>query len=152
VDYLREYALDKNGQFSSQGVCFCSPNWQVPLNDTIVNLPADPPCGVTDSEGTEATTQGGGALSVSSNGTQAGTGILWATHAPVGNPYAMSSSGVVEAYDATDVSTPIWSSATKASDGLGNWAKFAPPTVANGKVYVPTFSNQLVVYGLLATQ
>jgi len=31
----------------------------------------------------------------------------------------------------------------------GSFAKFAIPTVANGKVYVPTFSNQLVVYGLL---
>jgi len=27
-------------------------------------------------------------------------------------------------------------------------AKFTPVTVANGKVYVPTFSNKLVVYGL----
>ena len=34
-------------------------------------------------------------------------------------------------------------------DGLGTLAKFAAPTIANGKVYVPTFSNRLVVYGLL---
>ena len=32
---------------------------------------------------------------------------------------------------------------------LGNFAKFTPPTVANGRVYMATFSNQLVVYGLL---
>src|SRR4029079_9396095 len=31
---------------------------------------------------------------------------------------------------------------------LGDVAKFAPPTVANGRVYVSTASNQLVVYGL----
>jgi uncharacterized protein (TIGR03437 family) len=33
-------------------------------------------------------------------------------------------------------------------DGLGDLAKFTSPTIANGKVYVPTFSNRLVVYGL----
>ena len=32
---------------------------------------------------------------------------------------------------------------------LGDFAKFTPPTVANGRVYMATFSNQLVVYGLL---
>ena len=31
---------------------------------------------------------------------------------------------------------------------LGNFAKFTPPTIANGRVYMATFSNQLVVYGL----
>ena len=34
------------------------------------------------------------------------------------------------------------------ADSLGIFVKFANPTVANGKVYVPTMSNQLVVYGL----
>ena len=52
--------------------------------------------------------------------------------------------------DATDLSTELWNSNVNASrDSLGSFAKFAIPTVANGKVYVPTFSNQLVVYGLL---
>jgi hypothetical protein len=150
-DYLREYKLDKNGQFSSQGVCFCSPNWVVPAGNGNADLPADPPCGVADSKGSVEATVGGGALSISSNGTESGTGILWATHAPTGYPYGMSSPGVIEAYDATNVQTPLWSSATNSRDGLGNWAKFTPPTVANGKVYVPTFSNQLLVYGILAT-
>ena len=35
-------------------------------------------------------------------------------------------------------------------DDVGNYAKFCPPTVVNGKVYQATFSNQLAVYGLLA--
>jgi uncharacterized protein (TIGR03437 family) len=34
-------------------------------------------------------------------------------------------------------------------DSLGTLAKFTAPTIANGKVYVATFSNHLVVYGLL---
>ena len=36
-----------------------------------------------------------------------------------------------------------------ARDTVGNFAKFVPPTVANGKVYLATFSNRLNVYGLL---
>ena len=39
--------------------------------------------------------------------------------------------------------------ANSARDALGNWAKFVPPVVANGRVYLATFSNQLVVYGTL---
>jgi uncharacterized protein (TIGR03437 family) len=35
-------------------------------------------------------------------------------------------------------------------DRLGRFAKFVAPTVVNGRVYVPTFSNQLVVYGVLS--
>ena len=33
-------------------------------------------------------------------------------------------------------------------DALGGNAKFAPPTVANGKVYTATFSGKLLCYGL----
>ena len=36
-----------------------------------------------------------------------------------------------------------------ARDAIGNYAKFVAPTVANGKVYMATFSNRLKVYGLL---
>jgi hypothetical protein len=37
-----------------------------------------------------------------------------------------------------------------ARDSPGNFAKFVPPLVANGKVYVATWSNQVSIYGLLA--
>ena len=46
----------------------------------------------------------------------------------------------------------LWDSATNASrDGFGNFAKFVPPLVVNGKVYVATQSNQVAVYGLLVS-
>ncbi len=35
-------------------------------------------------------------------------------------------------------------------DSLGLFTKFATPTVVNGRVYVPTSSNALAVYGLLS--
>ncbi len=85
----------------------------------------------------------GGSLSVSANGTQAGTGILWALR-PSG------STSVLDAYDASNVANQLWNSQQQPGDGLGTFSKFCPPTVANGKVYAATFSKQLGVFGLLA--
>lgn len=89
-----------------------------------------------------------GALAVSSNGSKAGTGILWATkpntdpdHATVpGDFYALDATTLADLWDTTQNPT---------RDGFGNYAKFVPPTVANGKVYLATHSQQVVVYGLL---
>jgi hypothetical protein len=90
----------------------------------------------------------GGMLSISANGTMPGTGIVWATHPFSGDANQAVVSGVLQAYDATNLSEPIWDSHMDfARDDLGKFAKFAPPTIANGKVYVATFSKQLVVYG-----
>ncbi len=80
----------------------------------------------------------GGMLALSSNGVTAGTGILWAITSP----------GVLHAFDASNVATELWNSSTNPADNLGSMAKFASPTVANGKVFVSTFSNKLMVYGL----
>jgi hypothetical protein len=58
--------------------------------------------------------------------------------------------GVLHAYDATDLTKELWnSSANKMRDDPGMWSKFGAPVVANGKVYVASWSDQLDVYGLL---
>ena len=58
--------------------------------------------------------------------------------------------GTLHAFDAMNVSQELWNSDMMGSrDALGSFTKFANPTVANGKVYVPTASNQVTVYGLL---
>ena len=89
-------------------------------------------------------------LSLSANGRNAGTGILWAAGSFSGNANHMTVPGIVRAFDATDLTKELWNSKQDAArDDLGNYAKFCPPTIANGKVYMATFSNQLVVYGLL---
>jgi hypothetical protein len=57
---------------------------------------------------------------------------------------------MMRAFDASDVSRELWSSLSNATrDKVGNYAKFNPATVYNGRVYVPSFSNQYCVYGHL---
>jgi hypothetical protein len=91
----------------------------------------------------------GGFLSVSANGAQSGTGIVWASMPFALNAEHALSAGVLRAFDASDLSVELWHSRMNPiRDDVGNFAKFVPPTIANGKVYVATFSGQLVVYGL----
>jgi hypothetical protein len=93
----------------------------------------------------------GGILTLSANGEQSGSGVLWATVVTSGdaseNPPAP---GALHAFNAENVAQELWNSTTNAArDGFGNFAKFVPPLVANGRVYVATWSNQVAVYGLL---
>jgi hypothetical protein len=94
----------------------------------------------------------GGILTLSANGGTPGTGVLWATVSMSG--VALNhppTPGELYAFDAGNVATQLWNSNLDAArDSLGNFAKFVPPLVANGKVYVATWSNQVSVYGLLA--
>jgi hypothetical protein len=94
------------------------------------------------------TGQSGAILSVSSNGPQDGTGILWASYASSGDAEHTVSPGVLRAFDANDITKELWNNQTKPRDVGGSYAKFAAPTIANGHVYLPTFSNRVVVYGL----
>jgi outer membrane protein assembly factor BamB len=90
----------------------------------------------------------GADLSASSNGSVDGTGILWASYATGSDWIHTSSPGILRAFDANDITKELWNSNQNASDNVGNYAKFSPPTVANGHVYLATFSNKVVVYGL----
>jgi hypothetical protein len=90
----------------------------------------------------------GAVLSVSSNGTTNGTGIVWAAYAPIGDAGSSTRPGILRAFDANDVTKELWNNTTVSSDNAGNYAKFSSPTIANGHVYLPTFSNQVVAYGL----
>jgi hypothetical protein len=89
-------------------------------------------------------------LSLSANGNQAGTGIVWSAGPYSGDANQKIVHGIVRAFDATNLGNELWNSRQNATrDDVGTYAKFCPPTIANGKVYVATFSNRLVVYGLL---
>ena len=95
------------------------------------------------------TGQSGAVLSVSSNGSKDGTGIVWASYAFRGDAEHAVSPGVLRAFAANDITQELWNNRQNvARDGAGNYAKFSAPTIANGHVYLPTFSNRVVVYGL----
>ena len=94
----------------------------------------------------------GGILTLSANGETPGSGVLWATVATSGNAEDNPPvPGELYAFDAGNVKTQLWNSTINATrDSFGNFAKFVPPLVANGRVYVATWSNQVAVYGLIA--
>jgi hypothetical protein len=100
----------------------------------------------------------GGMVTISSNGTVADTGVLWALLPTSGDAWHSTAPGALYAFDATNIGNVLWNS---NSDGtpltpLGTYAKFSPPTVANGNVYCASFpsstaegaTGELMVYGL----
>lgn len=101
----------------------------------------------------------GGILSLSANGEDPTSGIVWAATYDASNTDLPGRGatgalvnvvpGTLRAYSANDLQ-PLWTSDQQpARDRLGKFAKFNPPTVARGRVYMATFSDAIVVYGLL---
>jgi hypothetical protein len=81
---------------------------------------------------------------VSSNGTH--NGIVWVVQSDSAN---LAKPATLRAYDATNIATELYNSGLNGKkDQAGPAVKFATPTVANGKVYVPT-ATELDVYGLM---
>jgi hypothetical protein len=108
------------------------PAWQSTLPPT--ELPAHP----------------GGMLSISANGSVPGTGIVWASRPYRDDANQKVVPGILGAYDASNLTSELWNSKLNPGrDDFGYFAKFSFPTIANGKIYLPTFSNYLAVYGLL---
>ena len=96
----------------------------------------------------------GAMLSLSANGDR--DGILWAAIHATGDSWNESRPGILHAYDADDINHELWNSLQNPGrDDCGNYSKMAPPTIANGKVYLASFgtanvgTGQLCVYGLL---
>lgn len=98
---------------------------------------------------TVTTANPGAMLSITASGTTAGTGILWAM-CPTANANQQVVPGYLRAFNAENLGQELWNSQmNSARDDFGNYAKFNPPTVIKGKVYLPTFSKQVVIYGLI---
>lgn len=98
----------------------------------------------------------GGVLTLSANGSAAGSGIVWSSMPLADDGDHGVHQGVLRALNADDLSKEVWNSRLNATrDDSGNWPKYSPPTVANGRVYMASFptdgisSAPLNVYGLL---
>ncbi len=134
-DYLRVYRFDGK-RFVSAG--------RSPFPSPMMSMP-------------------GGMLSLSSNAAAPASSVVWASIPKGGDANNGTVEGVLRAFSAADLSQELWNSEKNSSrDRLGMFAKFCPPVVANGKVYLPSFSppaksaqpqhGKLVVYGLLENQ
>ena len=91
----------------------------------------------------------GASLVVSSNGDDPESAIVWAA-IPEGDSSWLRR-GHLTAYTASSAGVfhTLWSDQEEPAS-QHNWAKFSQPLVANGRVYLPTFSGTVQVYGLLA--
>jgi outer membrane protein assembly factor BamB len=99
----------------------------------------------------------GGMLSLSSNGKNADTGIVWALAPVDGDANHDVVDGIARAYDATNLDpTPIdpqtprlkllWDSTR--SGVTFKHAKFNSPVVADGRLFVPTYDGRIDMYML----
>jgi hypothetical protein len=88
----------------------------------------------------------GGSLSTSANGGD--NGLLWATSPLSDDAFVQVVRGDLRVFDANTLEQ-LWSADKNTPDDVFNFAKYCSPTVANGKVYLPTFSDKLNVYGLV---
>jgi hypothetical protein len=94
----------------------------------------------------------GGILCLSWDGKRSDSAIVWASHPTDDDAMNKTVDGTLRAFAAGDLTRELWNSDMDArgTDRVGSFAKFCPPVVANGKVYLSTFSRELAVYGLFS--
>ena len=126
-DAERIYAWGENNRLKA----FLLKNGQLEV-DTVKQSTFQPPIGMP-----------GGILSLSADGSKAGSGVVWSVVPLDGDANRQRGvHGIVLALDAEDVSRTLWTSERNAArDRLGLFAKFVPPTVAGGKVFVATYGD-----------
>ena len=79
-------------------------------------------------------------------GSAGSAGILWVLDhgQPIQDPIASSPApAILRAYDATNITHLLYSSAQNAADVPGFGIKFTEPIVANGKVFIATAHDSL---------
>jgi len=96
----------------------------------------------------------GGMISLSCNGKQPGTGLVWAL-VPVGDANKQHTPGLLYCYDADNFATfPDGSKQLRLLWNSSDWGltfmhpKFNVPVVSGGKIFVPTYDARIDIYGL----
>jgi hypothetical protein len=88
-------------------------------------------------------TMPGGMVSLSANGADTATGIVWAILSTDNiEPGKGDSRGELLAFDARNVKELLW------SEPIGLTPHWAPPTIAEGKVFVSNLNGEVMAYGL----
>jgi hypothetical protein len=91
----------------------------------------------------------GGAVTVSSDGARASSGVVWATVGTSKSADHGNADGTLYAFNAETLAE-LWNSEVNAPrDRMGTLVKFVPPVVVDGKVYVASYDNAVNVYGLM---
>jgi hypothetical protein len=101
----------------------------------------------------------GGFLSLSVNGHDPASAILWATYPPFADANQQDVAGSLAAYQAGSFDKNLayrrvrllWKSQQNPADKLGSFVKFCVPTVASGRVYQVTGDNEVAIYGVKPT-
>jgi hypothetical protein len=124
---------------------------------TMTVTPIAQSSAVTAASGDTAAPGGmpGGFLSVSSADGAGTDGIVWSVsprRSHWRDPAAMEipPRSILRAFRAAPAGgsmTELWNSEMDAADAVGSASKFQPPLVANGRVYIVTYDNRVVIYG-----
>lgn len=129
-------------------------------SNTLSSTPVAQSSPHTQTSGNTAAPGGmpGGFLSVSSNGAGGANGIIWSVaprkslwRDPAANEIPIPS--ILRAFNPTPsngVINELWNSEMDVSDVVGSASKWQPPLVANGRVYVVTYNNKVLIYGITA--
>ncbi|HUK90638.1 MAG TPA: hypothetical protein VLZ81_09590, partial [Blastocatellia bacterium] len=144
-DHLKSFPL-MNGSFNAQAVKQSA--YVQPAMNQVPSCQSPP--------GNHGLWMPGGYLTLSSKGTTAGSGILWALVPANGDGNSCRGvKAMLMAFNAEDVTKELWRSQNRDAavsdtpNSVGLLARFNPPVVANGKVFVPTAGDaeQLQRYG-----
>jgi hypothetical protein len=122
------------------------PLMALPLSGGL--LPAN--AGVAVPASRTAETYGFPAPTPSISAVSSGGGIVWVldnSACYTDDCFVTPGVAILRAYDATNLGTTLYSSATRPADAAGNAIKFTSPVVANGHVYIGG-DGTLTVYGL----
>ena len=136
---------DDNGGFYGQPAYWNGSLYTVIVGDSLRQFPISNGAIATVSNSTSSNTfpYRGATPAISASGTT--NGIVWVADITA---YQTNDALILDAYDAANLSTILYSSPISGSGAAAIASKFTVPTVANGKVYVGG-QYAFTVFGLL---